>query len=161
PSASSKSSAGWRGAPAWVVPVYVAGLVLIFAGERALTALESGSTFLTGLGALAVVFATLVRFSPKFSATGERGSIEALMRVLSIRGVVALALYGATTEWGQERLGIASMELESRERTLGVLSVAWLSLILIATVPMLFGEASLRPMRRAERPESRRVKLAA
>ena len=157
----AKSSAGWRGAPAWVVPLYVIGLVLVFAGERALTALESGSTALTALGALAVLFATLVRFSPKFGATGERGSIEALMRVLSILGVLALALYAATTEWGQERFGIATLELESRERTLGVLSVAWLSLILVATVPMLFAEASLRPMRRAERPESRRVKVAA
>lgn len=159
--ARGDASAGWRGAPAWVVPLYVTGLILVFAGQRALSALETGSTLLTGLGVAAVLFATLARFSPKFRATGQRGSIETLMRLLSLLGVIALVLYAASTEWGQERLGIATLELEARERVLGMLSVVWIALILVATVPMLFAEASLRPMRRAERPESRRVRAAA
>jgi len=66
-----------------------------------------------------------------------------------------------TTEWGQERFGIAAQELQSRERTLALLRVVWLVLVVVALVPMAFAEASLRPMRRAERPESRRVRAAA
>jgi len=150
-----------QGAPAWVVPAYVAGLVLVFAGQRALSALESGATMLTLAGAVLVLMATLVRFSPKFGAGGERGSIELLMRITSLVGLVALAIYGVTTEWGQERFGIAAQELQSRERTLALLRVVWLVLLLAALVPMAFAEASLRPMRRAERPESRRVRAAA
>ncbi len=152
---------GWRGAPGWVVPLYVVGLVLIFAGQRALSALEAGATVLTALGVMGVLVSSFARFSPKFAARGEAGSIEALMRGLSLLGLFALALYAATTEWGQDTLGITNMDLESRERVLGVLEVSWLSLLLVATLPMLFAEASLRPMRRADRPESRRVKAAA
>ena len=108
-----------------------------------------------------MLMATLVRFSPKFGAAGERGSIELVMRVTSLVGLAALAVYAVTTEWGQERFGIAAQELASRERTLAILRVLWLVLLLCASVPMLFAEASLRPMRRAERPESRRVRAAA
>ena len=158
PSAPLSSGSG---APAWVVPVYFAGLVLVFAGQRALSALESGATMLTLAGAVLVLMATLVRFSPKFGAGGERGNIELLMRITSLVGLVALAVYGVTTEWGQERFGIAAQELQSRERTLALLRVVWLVLLLVALVPMAFAEASQRPMRHAERPESRRVRAAA
>ncbi len=154
-------ASGGHGAPAWIVPVYLSGLVLVFAGQRALSALESGATMLTLAGAVLVLMATLLRFSPKFGAAGERGSIETLMRVTSLVGLVALAIYGVTTEWGQERFGIAAQELQSRERTLAVLRVVWLVLLAVALVPMAFAEASLRPMRRAERPEARRVRAAA
>ncbi|HEX6239232.1 MAG TPA: Gldg family protein, partial [Polyangiales bacterium] len=143
------------------MPVYLAGLVLVFAGQRALSALESGATMLTLAGAVLVLMATLVRFSPKFGAAGERGSIETLMRITSLVGLAAVAIYGVTTEWGQERFGIAAQELQSRERTLALLRVAWLVLLAVALIPMAFAEASLRPMRRAERPESRRVRAAA
>lgn len=160
PSPAHAVSAG-QGAPAWVVPVYFAGLVLVFAGQRALSALENGATMLTLAGAVLVLMATLLRFSPKFAASGERGSIETLMRITSLLGLVALAIYGVTTEWGQERFGIAAQELQTRERTLALLRVTWLVLLAVALVPMAFAEASLRPMRRAERPESRRVRAAA
>lgn len=159
--APTRAAAAGQGAPAWVVPVYLAGLVLVFAGQRALSALESGATMLTLAGAVLVLMATLVRFSPKFGAAGERGSIETLMRITSLVGLAAVAIYGVTTEWGQERFGIAAQELQSRERTLAVLRVAWLVLLAVALIPMAFAEASLRPMRRAERPESRRVRAAA
>lgn len=161
PKRAASGGQGGQGAPGWIVPVYLAGLVLIFAGQRALSALESGATMLTLAGAVLVLMATLVRFSPKYGAAGERGSIETLMRITSLVGLVALAVYGVTTEWGQERFGIAVQELQSRERTLAVLRVAWLVLLAVALVPMAFAEASLRPMRRAERPESRRVRAAA
>lgn len=159
--ALKRAAPAGQGAPGWVVPAYLAGLVLVFAGQRALSALENGATMLTLAGVVLVLMATLLRFSPKFSAAGERGSIETLMRVTSLIGLVALAIYGVTTEWGQERFGIAAQELQSRERTLAVLRVVWLMLLAVALIPMAFAEASLRPMRRAERPESRRVRAAA
>ena len=52
PERAKRRATGSAGAPGWVVPSYMAGLVLIFAGQRALTALESGATMLTAAGAL-------------------------------------------------------------------------------------------------------------
>lgn len=157
----SRKGAASRGAPAWIVPMYVVGLLLVFAGERALSALESGAMVLDALGAACVLFATVARFSSKFVVNRERESIEGLMKVLSLIGVAGLVVYTGTTDWGQEKLGLMQRELEDRERIVSVLTVIWLTLVTIATVPMLFAEASLLPMRRAERPESRRVRAAA
>ncbi|MBX3128576.1 MAG: Gldg family protein [Polyangiaceae bacterium] len=146
--------------PVWVAPAYLAGLVLVFLGERVLSTLDSGRWAFTALGGLLVVAATTMRFLPRYRTAGERAGIERLLAVLSVVGVVALGLYAATTDGGAERLGLASLETEARERWLGILTIAWIALLGLSVVPMLFAEGALWPMRRAERPEGRRVRAA-
>ncbi len=146
---------GETGAPRWVLPLYLAGLVLVYLGERALSALEKGGPVLTWLGVGLAVFATLVRLSPRYSGRAGQRSIERAMFGLSVSGLLALALYGFTTERGRALVGLHG------ERALGVLTVVWIALLLLSLVPLIFAEIARGPMRKAERPEKGRVLAAA
>ena len=156
----SAVSAG-TGAPGWLLPLYLGGLALILLGERALAGLEKGSGLVSALGVVAVVAATALRFSPKFKSQGERAKIERLLALLSVLGLVALALYYVTTDGGAERFGLSKLATEKRDHALELLRVVWVSLLTLGVVPQIFAETALRPMRRAERPEARRVSAAA
>ena len=72
---------------------------------------------------------------------------------LSVAGVVALAFYALTTDFGMDKFGIAKMAEPGRTQVLDLLTVAWVALITISTLPMIFAETALRPMRSSERPE--------
>jgi len=159
--ASERSLQSGRAAPGWVFPLYAGGMALVFLGERVLSGLEKGAGAATALGVLCVVAATAVRFSPRFKQGGERKSIEAVLAVLSLTGLLALAVYFATTDAGIDKLGLNSLAVTKREHLLGVLRVLWVALVAVSLIPMLFAETALWPMRRAERPESRRVRAAA
>lgn len=156
----SAVSAG-TGAPGWLFPVYLGGLAFVLLGERVLSGLEKGAGLATALGVLAMLLATVLRFSPKFRAQGERAAIERLLALLSVLGLVALAFYYVTTDAGLDRFGIAKWATEKRDHTVELLRVLWISLMALAVVPQMFAELALRPMRRAERPEARRVRAAA
>jgi hypothetical protein len=160
PSGLSAVSTG-SGAPGWILPLYLGGLALVLVGERVLSGLEKGAGLFTALGVLAVLAATALRFSPKFKAQGERANIERLLALLSLLGVVALAAYYVTTDSGSERFGLAKLTTEKRDHAIELLRVLWVSLLTLAVVPQIFAETALRPMRRAERPEARRVQAAA
>jgi ABC-type uncharacterized transport system len=159
--AEPRALAGGSGAPGWLLPLYVAGLALVLVGERVLSGLEKGAGFFTAVGVLAVIVATALRFSPQYRAQGERASIERLFSLLSLVGLLGLAVYYVTTDSGAERFGLAKLTTEKRDHAIELLRVLWVSLLTLSVVPQLFAEVALRPMRRAERPESRRVKAAA
>ncbi len=161
PSAAPKAASGRVAMPAWVVPAYVSGLALLFVGERVLDATPSAHWTASLLGLALVVVATVARFNPNWRAGGDRAQIENLLAALSVVGVVAIALYASTTEWGAEKIGIARMAADARTDVQNALTVAWAALVVVVVVPMLFAEAALLPMRRSERPESRRVRAAA
>jgi hypothetical protein len=154
-------SASREGAPAWVVPLYVGGLVLIYIGERVLSTFDAGHWVATAPGIAAVLIATATRFVPTWQAGGERGRIEKLLGILSVIGLVALCVYAATTDWGMGKLGLLTAPDQKRENVHAVLTVIWTVLICVSVVPMLFAEAALYPQRNAERLESRRVRAAA
>lgn len=153
--------AAGSGAPGWLLPLYLGGLAFVLVGERVLSGLEKGAGVFTALGVLAVVLATALRFSPKFRSQGERANIERLLALLSVLGVVALGIYYVTTDSGAERFGLSKLTAEKRDHAVELLRVLWVSLLTLAVVPQIFAETALRPMRRAERPEARRVKAAA
>jgi hypothetical protein len=148
-------------APSWLLALYLGGLVLVYVGERVLSGLEKGAGFITALGVIGVVVSTLLRFAPRFRSGGERVAIERLLAALSATGVVALVFYGLTTDRGMDLVGIAGMAEPGRTKVLDLLTVAWIAMIAISTLPLVFAETALRPMRSAERPESRRVRAAA
>ena len=148
------------GAPLWVLPAYLVGMVLVFLGQRVLSTFDTASMVATVVGALSALCATVVRFMPQYRVGGGRKEIERLLAVLSVTGLVALGLYAVTTDAGAEKIGLASLESDARERWLGVLTIAWIALCAVAIVPMLFAEAALLPMRRAAHPEYRRVRAA-
>jgi len=156
-----KSPDAGRAAPGWIFPLYAAGMGLVFLGERVLSGLEKGGGAATAIGVLCVVAATALRFAPRFKTGGERKSIEAVLAVLSLTGLLALGVYFATTDAGVDKLGIGGLADTKKEHLLGELRVLWIALVAVGLIPMLFAETALWPMRRAERPESRRVRAAA
>ncbi|MBI3201167.1 MAG: Gldg family protein [Myxococcales bacterium] len=161
PPVAEPQAPGGRPAPLWVVPAYVVGLILVYLGERVLEPMPTAHYVVTATGLGAVTGATVVRFLPKFRVGGERSDIEKLLGVLSVLGALALAIYFVGSDFGWEKTGLSALDPETGERVRGVLTIVWVVLVLVATLPMLFAEAALLPMRHAERPEARRVRAAA
>jgi hypothetical protein len=150
-----------RAAPVWIFPLFLAGLVLIYVGERVLVSLGTGRWVVSLLGLALLLSATTLRYSPRFRVGGERKHIEQLLGALSVLGVLGVLVHFGISDWGAERLGLGSLEEETRDRLESVLTVAWIVLIGVSVVPMAFAETASYPMRFAERPESRRVRAAA
>ncbi len=164
PAASERDGAGSRAprsAPVWVLALYLGGIAVVFLGQRVLDSWGSVATAVTVVGLLAVISATLLRYSPRFRVGGERRQIEALLGVLSITGLVALGIYFATSEPFAERLGLYRLGDRAFDRVMGVATVTWVALAVLSVVPMIFAETAAFPMRHAVRPESRRVRAAA
>ena len=153
-SGARASSSGWL-----LAPGYVASLVLIFAGER-LGLADSTRYALSGAGVLGAVATTALRFVESGRATGERRAVERTLALLSTLGLVAIALYFTQTDAAKATLGIAKATPEVRARIEGSTTVAWIALLVIALLPLLFGELALAPMRRAAHVEARRVRSA-
>ncbi len=149
------------GAPAWVVPAYVGGLVLVYLAQRVIVTLEHVSLVLSVVGVLAMVAATVARFLPQVRGSGERASIEKLLGALSVLGLLGVGLYFVTTSTGQDWFGISRLGLKSRERVETLLLIAWVTLVAVSVIPMLFAETALLSMRRAAQLEARRVRAAA
>jgi hypothetical protein len=149
------------GAPAWVLPIYLVGLVMVFVAERVISTHET-ARWATGLAGLAaVVGATVLRFVMLPPSRGDRRGIELLLGALSAAGLVALGLYYATTAPLDGWLGLTTGDVSARENHRALLTVAWVVLLTMTVLPMVLAEAALFPMRRALRPEGRRVRAAA
>ncbi|MFO0762489.1 MAG: Gldg family protein [Byssovorax sp.] len=146
-----------------LVPLYALSLCLVFLGER-VTSTDQSRMILSGLGVAGAVILTVLRFAwagqVGAEAQGERRSAERTLALLHALGLVAVALYFATTDGGKQLLHISKAAPETRARIEGALLVGWVSLLTIALTPLLFGELAIAPMRRAPQPEVRRVRSA-
>jgi gliding motility-associatede transport system auxiliary component len=157
PSAAS----GKAPAQAWIVPVYLAGLVLLYVGERVIVSVPTLKLIASGLGLSLLLFTTVARFVPKFQAGGQRASIERLLGILSVGGLVAIVIYFASTSWGLGVLGVMDKDVKTREHWETALQIAWVILLLVSVTPMLFAEVALASMRNSPHVELRRVRVAA
>jgi len=149
-----------KGAPIWIAGLTVISLVLVYLGQRILLTHPTAQWVTTCLGGVGILTATGLRFSPRLRGTGELRSISRLLAVLTVLIGVALAIYFSTTDWFADRLGLSSLSPETHERVEDLLTIVWIALLAASLVPLLFGEAAMYPMRRAERPERRRVRAA-
>lgn len=148
----------------WLGPIYLVSLALVFLGERMLGGTASGglATALSALGLLGALGATGLRIvlAGKYTDV-ERRRIERTLALFQTAGVVALGIYFATaTDGGRSLLGLADATPDKRARVEGAATVAWIALIVISTLPLIFGEIALAPMRQAPRVEVRRVRAA-
>ncbi|WP_437910837.1 Gldg family protein [Sorangium sp. So ce327] len=144
----------------WMVPAYAGALLALFLGERVVPTIEWLRYALSGLGFLTLVLVTALRFATAVRESDERRAVERALAILSALGVVAVAAYFTTTDAGQAMVGVSRAAPELRGRIDAATTVAWVALLVMATVPLFFGEAALAPMRRAERIEGRRVRAA-
>lgn len=149
-----------KNAAPWLVPAYVLSLVLVFAGERVFATIDALRYALTGLGVLGAIGATVARFLMASKMEGERRAVERSLARFSLVGLAGLAIYFATTDAGRDLLRISSAEPALRARIDTAALIGWVVLMILALLPLLFGEAALAPMRRAPRAEIRRVRAA-
>jgi hypothetical protein len=161
PQHASTESSNSGGSPVWVVPLYMLGLALLFLGQRVLVEFDRGKLIASGLGLGALLAATAARFVLGSRASQDRKRIEVLLGLLSVTGLLAIALYFASTDGGIDKIGFAAAAREYKDKVQGVLQVAWVVLLCLSTLPMLFAEAALYPMRRGPELEVRRVAAAA
>ena len=83
------------GAPAWVAPVYLAGLALLYLGERVIVTEDKLRMAVSVLGVALLLVATVVRFLPNFRGTGERASIAYVTHASPGAGQPALLAHDA------------------------------------------------------------------
>ena len=141
--------------------MYLAGLALLYVGERVIVTVDTLRLAFSVLGVALVLLGTVMRFLPQFRGVGERASIERLFGWLSLVGLLGVAAYFASTSTGLDVLGISGLSAKARGRAETLLLIAWVTLVLISVVPILFAEAALYPMRSATHLEARRVRAAA
>lgn len=137
--------------------IYTGGLVLMFLGMRVFTTITAAQMTLSVAGfGLAVAYFVL-RLRGAIAESGERRSIERLLAVFAFVSVLALALAFCTTEAGEKLIHIAKASNETKDKFETIGTVAWLAMLTLSAIPILFAERALFPMRRAENIEVRRV----
>lgn len=154
----SSTSENRRGAPAWVAGLFLAGLVVLFIGQRVVVEWELAATGATLLGVLFAVAATALRFAPGFRTSGEHARIGNLLVLLQGLGLLGVAIYFASTPKELDQL---ALEGEARELVSSIATVAFTTLVAVSACAVLFAEVALNPMRDAAVLESRRVRAAA
>ena len=141
--------------------VYTGGLLMLFLGTRVFSTIPAAQTTLTAAG-FGLSFAYLLLcVKGAVGSNAERASIHKLLAVFAFFSLLALVIAFVTTETGQRFFPpLAKATTETREKYQTILTVLWVSLLLITAVPILFAERALFPMRRAENVEGRRVLFA-
>jgi hypothetical protein len=148
------------GTTPWVITCQAIALVLLFLGERVFSSIGWLREALTGIGAIALLTVTGLRWIAARATDGERRSIERALAILSTTIVAAVLVYLTTAEPFDARLGIAKLATATRNRYEAAATVVWVALLLVSLVPLLFAERALSPMRGAARVEWRRVRSA-
>jgi hypothetical protein len=116
----------------WVTGLFVTGLLALFLGRRVLEGFAPAS-FLTWLGLVLVVGATVLRGILAAAAPGKLRDVERLLLVCQVGAALALGLFGLGTDAGTRLLGIT--EPKSVERWQTIILVLWPILMAIALLP--------------------------
>jgi hypothetical protein len=129
----------------------------MFLGERVFSTINAArmTMSLAGFG-LALAYLVL-RIKGLTSETGERKGIEKMLAVFAGATVIGMALAWSTTEAGERIFKIATLSTEAKDRYETIATIVWIAMITISSIPILFAERALYPMRRAENIEARRV----
>jgi hypothetical protein len=155
------TGSGWRiPAMACTVP-YLAGMVLIYVGEKLMESPLSGRLLLDGLGAACLLWAVIARTLNWIRSRGDRRSVEGMILATYLGGILALVLYSLQVDAIRERLfpRMEAPRLVSRYE--GVLDALWPIVWLSSVLPLVFMEISYASMVRAPRIERRRVAFSA
>lgn len=157
---SSPRGKRFEGTPAWALATLLGGLVLVLLGERVLSGTAVARTILTSLGMVAVVGTTAMRWFGSTRTTGEKRKTERTLAALCTAAVLALLAYFTTAEPFVDWLGISGWSSAAQQRYQSAVTVTWIVVLLATTIPQIFVELALFPMREAEHVEWRRVRDA-
>jgi len=133
------------------------GLVLVLLGERVL---GENATLGTIPGLIAIVVALALRAVSFARSTGDARAVEVRLLAAYLAVLGALGLYGLTTTAGvgllESIFGVGGDE--ARSRVVGVLTVSWLAIVLLALSAVLFIELTYQGMPIPASVELRRVR---
>lgn len=114
---------------------YLAGMLLLFVGQRILDGIDLAQTSVTVVGALALVVAAVLRVRALRAAKDpglRRGHRDAL--ILLVVGLASVVMYVGTTESFTQSL---SLDDQGEARWLGLSRSAWPVVWLLGTIPLL------------------------
>jgi len=129
----------------------------MFLGERVFPTINAARMTMSVAGFGLAVAYFVYRLRGAMSESGDRRSIERLLAVFAFFTVLALALGFATTEAGEKLIRIAKASNETKDKFETIATITWISLLTLSSIPILFAERALFPMRRVENIEVRRV----
>ena len=134
-----------------------AGLVLVLLGERVL---GDNRMFGTAPGLFALAAAVVLRIVTFVRSQGDARAVESRLLAAYLAIVVGVGLYGLTTTAGvgllESLFGVGGDE--ARGRAVGVLTTAWLSIVLLGLAAVLFIELTYQSMPIPASVELRRVR---
>lgn len=151
-------TASTRGA--LTVTVYGLGLIACFVGERLIGGQGTARWVISGLGAVSCLGASLTLLMAYIFSSGPVKKVEGLAFLLSLLGLVALALYVIDSDLVMgpapvSRLGDQGPNLRQ------VLGVVWPILLLVSLLPLMFLQWSLGSMSGGQGLELGRVRASA
>ena len=158
---SNETKGGWRIPGLACTAPYLVGMVLIYVGERLVGSPLGARLLLDGLGAAFLLWAVIARTVNWIRSQGDRRSVEAMILVSYLGGILALSLYAAQLEAVGERAFAWVFGAPLADRFQGMLQVLWPIVWLSSGLPLLFMEISYASMVRAPRIERRRVAFSA
>jgi hypothetical protein len=142
----------------WISGLYGLGMLVIFAGERAIgTGTARGVT--TGLGLALVLAAIVIRALRTRAGGADRRTAERSLLGLYALGLLAVVLYFVQSDVPALLLGAKPLEHGS-PKLATALAALWPALWIVAAWPILLGELAYASMARAPRVELGRLRDA-
>ena len=121
--------------PWWASLAFGIGLLLVFIGERLLSAVAGLHVIMTGAGVGLLLAVTAARAWTVSATTGARRRVERILLACHIGTLVALFLYMLTTGWGPDSLHTPHAD--------GALTVLWIVVLIASLVPVVMIELTL------------------
>jgi hypothetical protein len=121
--------------PWWASLAFGFGLLLVFIGERLLSAVAGLHVIMTGAGVGLLLAVTAARAWTVSATSGARRRVERTLLICHVATLFALFLYMLTTSWGPDSL--------HTEHASGALTVLWLVVLVASLVPVLMIELTL------------------
>ena len=121
--------------PWWASLAFGFGLLLVFIGERLLSAVAGLHVIMTGAGVGLLLAVVAARAWTVSATTGARRRVERTLLMCNVATLFALFLYMLTTGWGPDSL--------HTEHASGALTVLWLVVLVASLVPVLMIELTL------------------
>ncbi|GAB4565252.1 MAG: hypothetical protein Tsb0020_16000 [Haliangiales bacterium] len=135
--------------PWWFSALLAGTLALVFLGERALADIETARSLCTGLGLLGVFAVTGLRIFTFAVTRDDRRRVERALLLCHVGIVLALAIYGLTTDLGRGLIGMDTLEGDALQRYQVPMTTLWSILMFTALMPLLMIEFSLGIARRS------------
>ncbi len=141
--------------------VYLAGMLLIYLGEKVWPQPLTARLVLDGVGALGILFAVVGRFVNRARTRGDERSVEGMLIASYLGGICALLLYAAQIDQVRDAVKPLLQDPKILDRGRTILRVLWPIVWLCSVLPALCMEISYASMRGAESVERRRVSYSA